>query len=124
MKMFLTRMGDGSKIVVSGDVTQVDLPGGVTSGLRDAWHRLGGIKGISFVTLDASDIVRHKLVQEIVGRYESPSAQAPRMNSGTRPSVTDTPIAGSTLEAKHKHGDSSPSQNGDENKESGQNPLD
>lgn len=49
MKMFLTRMGEGSKIVVSGDITQVDLPGGVTSGLRDAWHRLKGIRGVSFV---------------------------------------------------------------------------
>ena len=74
MKMFLTRMGDGSKIVVSGDITQVDLPGGVTSGLRDAWHRLGGINGISFVTLESKDIVRHRLVQEIVGRYEMPRA--------------------------------------------------
>ncbi len=71
MKMFLTRMGEGSKIVVSGDITQVDLPHGVTSGLRDAWQRLGGISGVSFVTLDARDIVRHKLVQQIVGRYES-----------------------------------------------------
>lgn len=71
MKMFLTRMGEGSKIVVSGDITQVDLPGGVTSGLRDAWHRLGGLEGVSFVALDAKDIVRHRLVQEIVNRYES-----------------------------------------------------
>ncbi len=74
MKMFLTRMGDRSKIVVSGDITQVDLPGGVTSGLRDAWLRLGGIEGVSFVTLEAKDIVRHRLVQEIVGRYASPDA--------------------------------------------------
>ncbi|MEM7476700.1 MAG: PhoH family protein [Planctomycetota bacterium] len=79
MKMFLTRMGDGSKIVVSGDITQVDLPGGVTSGLRDAWQRLGGIRGISFVTLAADDIVRHRLVQEIVGRYES--ARGPVVHS-------------------------------------------
>lgn len=71
MKMFLTRMGIGSKIVVSGDITQVDLPGGVTSGLRDAWHRLEGIRGVSFVKLDAADIVRHRLVQEIVNRYEA-----------------------------------------------------
>ena len=85
MKMFLTRMGDGSKIVVSGDITQVDLPGGVTSGLRDAWQRLGGIRGISFVTLDGSDIVRHRLVQEIVGRYEPP-----------RGPVVHSPIAGRT----------------------------
>ncbi len=71
MKMFLTRMGEGSKIVVSGDITQVDLPGGVTSGLRDAWHRLKGIRGVSFVTLSESDIVRHRLVREIVSRYDS-----------------------------------------------------
>ncbi|MFK7737339.1 MAG: PhoH family protein [Pirellulaceae bacterium] len=73
MKMFLTRMGEASKIVVSGDVTQVDLPGGVTSGLRDAWQRLHGIPGISFATMEAEDIVRHPLVQKIVGRYESRS---------------------------------------------------
>ncbi len=71
MKMFLTRMGEGSKIVVSGDITQVDLPGGVTSGLRDAWHRLKGIRGVSFVTLSERDIVRHRLVREIVSRYDS-----------------------------------------------------
>ncbi len=74
MKMFLTRMGEGSKIVVSGDITQVDLPGGITSGLRDAWHRLNGVRGISFTTLTSGDIVRHKLVQDIVNRYESRSA--------------------------------------------------
>lgn len=70
MKMFLTRMGEHSKIVVSGDITQVDLPGGVTSGLRDAWHRLTGLRGVSFVSLTTADIVRHPLVQEIVSRYE------------------------------------------------------
>lgn len=70
MKMFLTRMGEHSKIVVSGDITQVDLPGGTTSGLRDAWHRLTGLSGVSFVSLTAADIVRHPLVQEIVNRYE------------------------------------------------------
>ncbi len=70
MKMFLTRMGEHSKIVVSGDITQVDLPGGVTSGLRDAWHRLSGLRGVSFVSLSAADIVRHRLVQEIVNRYQ------------------------------------------------------
>ncbi len=74
MKMFLTRMGDGSRIVVSGDVTQVDLPGGVTSGLRDAWQRLAGVRGIGFITLDSADIVRHKLVQDIVNRYENQAA--------------------------------------------------
>ncbi|MBX3421193.1 MAG: PhoH family protein [Pirellulaceae bacterium] len=71
MKMFLTRMGEGSKMVVSGDVTQVDLPNGVTSGLRDVWQRLRGLQNISFVSLNASDIVRHRLVQQIVSRYEA-----------------------------------------------------
>jgi phosphate starvation-inducible PhoH-like protein len=71
MKMFLTRMGEGSKIVVSGDITQVDLPGGVLSGMRDAWRRLQGLEGVSFVTLTQQDIVRHRLVQQIVNRYDS-----------------------------------------------------
>jgi phosphate starvation-inducible protein PhoH and related proteins len=71
MKMFLTRMGEGSKIVVSGDVSQVDLPSGVTSGLRDAVHRLHGIPGIAFIRLNESDIVRHRLVGQIVAAYEA-----------------------------------------------------
>lgn len=71
MKMFLTRMGEGSKMVVSGDVTQVDLPSGVTSGLRDAWQRLRGLTRTSFISLGVQDIVRHELVQQIVNRYDS-----------------------------------------------------
>jgi len=70
MKMFLTRMGRNSKIVVSGDMTQVDLPSHTQSGLTDAMRRLGGIDGISLVTLTGSDIVRHRLVMEIVRAYE------------------------------------------------------
>lgn len=70
MKMFLTRMGERSKMVVSGDETQQDLPRGVTSGLRDALRRLGRIEGIGVVRLQASDIVRHRLVQRIVEAYE------------------------------------------------------
>jgi phosphate starvation-inducible PhoH-like protein len=70
MKMFLTRMGEGSKVVVSGDISQVDLPAGVTSGLRDAAQRLQGIEGIAMVRLQESDIVRHPLVQRIVAAYE------------------------------------------------------
>ncbi|MEQ1825321.1 MAG: PhoH family protein [Pirellula sp.] len=73
MKMFLTRMGEGSKIVVSGDISQVDLPSGVTSGLRDAVQRLQGIPGISFIRLSESDIVRHPLVGRIVAAYDGPS---------------------------------------------------
>ncbi len=80
MKMFLTRMGEGSKMVVSGDVSQVDLPAGVTSGLKDAIHRLSGIQGIGFVQLGESDIVRHKLVQQIVRAYDP----GPRSGTGGR----------------------------------------
>ena len=71
MKMFLTRMGNGSKVVVSGDVTQVDLPGGSVSGLRDAIQRLRGIKGVAFIRLAEGDIVRHPLVQRIVTAYDA-----------------------------------------------------
>jgi phosphate starvation-inducible PhoH-like protein len=73
MKMFLTRMGRGSKIVVSGDTTQVDLPSHTPSGLVDAMHRLQGIEGLTQVTLSNSDIVRHRLVQDIVRAYEEGS---------------------------------------------------
>ncbi|HYO24668.1 MAG TPA: PhoH family protein [Lacipirellulaceae bacterium] len=70
MKMFLTRMGEGSKVVVSGDVSQVDLPTHAKSGLVDALHRLKGIEGTISVRLSGADIVRHRLVQEIVKAYE------------------------------------------------------
>lgn len=72
MKMFLTRMGSGSKVVVCGDVTQNDLPRNTVGGLPDALRRLRGIHGIALHTLDASDIVRHSLVQEIVRAYDAP----------------------------------------------------
>jgi phosphate starvation-inducible PhoH-like protein len=70
MKMFLTRLGEGSKMVVSGDTSQVDLPHHARSGLVDALHRLEGIKGVAAVHLTGSDIVRHRLVQDIVRAYE------------------------------------------------------
>jgi phosphate starvation-inducible PhoH-like protein len=70
MKMFLTRMGEGSKMVVSGDTSQVDLPPHAKSGLVDALHRLNGIEGFAAVRLTGSDIVRHRLVQDIVRAYE------------------------------------------------------
>lgn len=69
MKMFLTRLGFGSKMVVTGDVTQVDLPGGTRSGLRVVSEILDGLDDINFSTLDASDVVRHQLVSEIVSAY-------------------------------------------------------
>lgn len=71
MMMFLTRMGHGSKMIITGDATQIDLPDPSESGLIDAVRRLRRIRGISFVTMDKSDIVRHRLVQRIVEAYES-----------------------------------------------------
>jgi phosphate starvation-inducible protein PhoH and related proteins len=70
MKMFLTRMGHGSKIIVTGDVTQVDLPKPTRSGLIDAIHRLRDLEHIAIVYLSEKDIVRHALVQKIVRAYE------------------------------------------------------
>ena len=70
MKMFLTRMGMGSKIVVTGDVTQVDLPTETNSGLVDAVARLGELSQVAVVRMEKHDIVRHPLVQEIVNAYE------------------------------------------------------
>ena len=71
MKMFLTRMGADSKIVVSGDATQIDLPLNTPSGLIDATRRLAQIQGVSSLELTAADIVRHPLVQQIVSAYET-----------------------------------------------------
>jgi phosphate starvation-inducible PhoH-like protein len=70
MKMVLTRQGFGSKMVVNGDVTQIDLPPGRRSGLLDALDVLRGVEGISFVNFDERDVVRHNLVQRIVRAYE------------------------------------------------------
>ena len=70
MKMFLTRLGFGSKIVITGDVTQIDLPDDKTSGLKDAVRVLEGINDIAICRLTAADVVRHALVQEIINAYE------------------------------------------------------
>jgi len=73
MKMFLTRIGFGSKAVVTGDVTQTDLPSGRVSGLRHVMDVLSGIEGVAFTFFDAKDVVRHPLVQRIVQAYEAQS---------------------------------------------------
>ena len=70
MKMFLTRLGFGSKIVITGDVTQIDLPSDKTSGLKDAMRVLEDVKDIAICRLTAADVVRHALVQEIISAYE------------------------------------------------------
>jgi phosphate starvation-inducible PhoH-like protein len=77
MKMFLTRMGQNARIVVTGDTTQVDLPPGTVSGLSDAVERLRDVPGVAVVTLDKADIVRHPLVQAIVDAYEATEPPVP-----------------------------------------------
>jgi len=73
MKMFLTRLGFGSKIVITGDVTQIDLPDDKVSGLKDAVRVLDGVKDIAICRLTSADVVRHALVQEIINAYEKAS---------------------------------------------------
>ena len=88
MKMFLTRMGVGSKVVVTGDVTQVDLPEKTRSGLVDALHILKGIDGIAQVYLTEKDVVRHRLVQQIVKAYER-AAQPPKRAPQAKPETAN-----------------------------------
>ena len=75
MKMFLTRLGEGSRMVITGDRTQVDLPRGVASGLADAERILKGVKGVSFNYFTSGDVVRHPLVARIIEAYEANEAQ-------------------------------------------------
>ena len=97
MKMFLTRLGFGSRIVVTGDVTQVDLPSGTTSGLRVVRGILEGLDDVRFVTLTSADVVRHSLVGRIVDAYEQYDAEleaertGPRRAPGRRDDVRRTP---------------------------------
>lgn len=81
MKMFLTRLGFGSKIVITGDITQIDLPGDKVSGLKDAIRVLEGVKDIAICQLTSADVVRHALVQEIINAYE----QAAKKNEIKKP---------------------------------------
>ena len=80
MKMFLTRMGTGSKVVVTGDVTQIDLPDKARSGLVDALQVLKNVQGIAMMFFSEKDVVRHRLVQEIIRAYDK--AQAARHKRG------------------------------------------
>ena len=96
MKMFLTRLGNNSKAVITGDITQIDLPNPKKSGLVDAINLLGGVEGIHFCHFEDVDVVRHSLVQRIIRAYESKPAQqelplglgeAGESRSGPRPAV-------------------------------------
>jgi phosphate starvation-inducible PhoH-like protein len=93
MKMFLTRLGFGSKIVVTGDITQVDLPGGAPSGLRIVREILDGIDDVHFSQLTSADVVRHRLVGDIVDAYErwDASKQPGRPSAGASPARTSRP---------------------------------
>jgi phosphate starvation-inducible PhoH-like protein len=75
MKMFLTRLGFSSKMLITGDPTQTDLPKGVPSGLNDALHHLNGLKDIEIVQFDTLDVIRHPLVQRILERYKDDSSK-------------------------------------------------
>ena len=83
--MFLTRLGFGSKMVVTGDVTQVDLPAGAKSGLRVVRDILDGVHDIHFSTLTAHDVVRHKLVGRIVAAYDAYEADRDDSRDGRGP---------------------------------------
>ena len=80
MKMFLTRMGFGSKVIVTGDITQIDLPRGRRSGLIDAMNVLKDVEGITFAMLTDSDVVRHPLVRRIVNAYDRYLKKHPEWN--------------------------------------------
>lgn len=92
MQMFLTRMGMGSKVVVTGDLTQVDLPQGVSNGLEDAVQRLEGIERVDVVRMGRRDIVRNPLVQAIVDAYDENKVQQPR-SPGTQSPVPEERMA-------------------------------
>ncbi len=84
MKMFLTRIGFGSKVVVTGDITQIDLPRGQRSGLKEAERVLKDIPEIEFVYFTKKDVVRHRLVQLIVEAYEAQSGDGNKGAEGDR----------------------------------------
>jgi phosphate starvation-inducible PhoH-like protein len=91
MKMFLTRLGFGSKMVVTGDVTQIDLPSGTPSGLKIVQEILEGVQDVHFAQLDANDVVRHALVGSIVEAYGRWDQQGGLDGSSSRASSSGTP---------------------------------
>ena len=99
MKMFLTRIGFGSKVVVTGDMTQKDLPAGEISGLDVAKRVLSDIDEIAFCPLTSADVVRHPLVQKIVQAYESYEQKKPKNTD--RPGRKEPGIKGARYERKH-----------------------
>ncbi len=82
MKMFLTRLGEGGRMVITGDISQIDLPSGTKSGLREALEILKGVEGVRFVTFSHADVVRHPLVSRIIQAYDRAEAAAKRPGNG------------------------------------------
>ena len=110
MKMFLTRLGFGAKMIVTGDITQIDLPRGERSGLVNVREVLASIPDIAFVYFDSQDVVRHKLVQDIVSAYKEHSdAVNPRTSrpahgpAGTRPRCARRRAGGVACRRLDKH---------------------
>lgn len=95
MKMFLTRMGEGARIVITGDITQMDLPEGTRSGLVEAMHVLRGVRGIAVIEFAPKDIIRHPLVQRIVDAYDRHEQPLARVGKGGR---SDEPTDTSPVE--------------------------
>ena len=99
IKMFLTRMGTNTKMIITGDMTQIDLPPSVRSGLLDAVVILKDVKGIAFIRMDKKDIVRHKLVTRIVEAYDKHNRQQPPAhNGGQKAHATGETIFAGTME--------------------------
>jgi phosphate starvation-inducible PhoH-like protein len=82
MKMFLTRLGENSRMMVTGDPSQVDLPPGQTSGLAQAMRLLAGVEGIGFASFTHEDVIRHELVSRIVEAYDRGAPARPREGQG------------------------------------------
>jgi len=115
MKMVLTRLGSSSRMVITGDPTQVDLPPATRSGLADALQVLRGVPGIAVVTFDAEDVVRHPLVGRIIDAYAAQQRRSARDAGSTRPPApkrapasTDAPSEGATSNRAEPDGGSAP----------------
>jgi phosphate starvation-inducible PhoH-like protein len=93
MKMFLTRMGEGTRMVITGDMSQTDLPPGMASGLRDALETLEGVPGIGVIRFDKRDVVRHPLVARIVDAYDQREAAAGEKRREVRRAARDGAMA-------------------------------
>jgi phosphate starvation-inducible PhoH-like protein len=91
MKMFLTRLGENSRMIVTGDPSQVDLPPGQVSGLTEATRLLDGVEGVAQVRFTAEDVIRHELVARIVAAYEGAPQKPARPKTGTTTSTTTGP---------------------------------